>query len=404
MLAQADLDTLYRNHKYFDLRDELKKIADDKSLQNLFYRGAIANKFNRPQESVRLLQEFLKTANRQTDAKMMADSYRLLADDYINLYQYARAAENLKILLDDFKTTLEPERLKEAENDYKLFSAIKDVSPQTISIPGDVQIQATRDRANLLNVPVEANNQKINFVFDTGANLSTITVSTAKKMNLPIIEADFDLGTSTNVRLKSKLAVAPSLKIGSVTLRNVIFLVLEDAALAFPEAKYQINGIVGFPIMAAMRQITITKNNLMTIPAEPIQKDTPQNVFLEGLLPVIEAGYKNQRMIFEFDTGAVTSTLNQPFFESRKAEILKTYKPQKLGVGGAGGVQRVDSYKLKNISLKISGKTARFSKIDLLPETINEEKRYLYGTLGQDLIGQFVRITMDFERMSVTFD
>lgn len=402
--AQPNLETLYKNHQFFILRDEMKKTAGDASPQTLFYRGAVAGKFNRPLDSIALLEEFLKTTTESTDAKLTVEAYRLLADDYINLYQYARAAAASKTLLDEFKTQLDADKLEEAENNYKLFGAIADVPPQTISFEGDTRILATRDAANLLNVPVEINAQKINFVFDTGANISTITVSTAKRMNLKIVEADFDVGTSTDKRVKSKLAVAPALKIGNVTIHNPVFLVFEDAALAFPEANYQINGVIGFPVIEAMRQITITKSDVMMIPAQTVKRQTAQNVFLEGLLPVIEANCNNRRMIFELDTGAVTSTLNTPFYESQKAQILKTYKPQKLGVGGAGGIKRVDSYKLKNVSLLIAGKTARFPRIDLLPEVINEEKRWLYGTLGQDLIKQFARMTLDFEAMSLVFE
>lgn len=402
--AQANLETLYKNHQFFELRDELKTKTDDKSGKILFYRGAIANKFNRPLDSIKILQQFLKTANKQNDAKTMADAYEILMDDYIKTYQYARAVETIKTVLTDFKTVLEPEEIKDYDNVQKLYNSIAKVAPQTILFEGDTQIQATRDKANLLNIPVEINAQKINFVFDTGANISTITVSTAKRMNLTIIESDFDVGSSTKELVKSKLAVAPVMKIGNITVHNAVFLVFEDSALAFPQINYQIEGIIGFPIIEAMRRITITKQNVFTVPRRSEKQAAIQNLCLDGLLPVIQGMYNNRKMAFVFDTGAVTSTLHPPFFEMQKEEITKTYKPQKTKIGGAGGSQEIDSYLLKDVSIDFSGKRAAFPQIRLLTEAANDQMRDFYGNLGQDLIKQFDKMTINFEAMSVVFE
>lgn len=402
--GQSNLETLYRNHRFFELRDETKKSAYDTSPNILFYRGAVANKFNQSLDSIALLQKYLKTAKKETNAKTIADAYEILSDNYIKTYQYANAADALKTLSTDFKDVLDPDEVKDHDNDYKLYSAIRNVPLQTASFDGDTQIQGIRDQAKLLNLPVEANDQKMNFVFDTGANLSTMTVSTANKLGLKIIEADFDVGSTTKERVKSKLAVLPILKIGNITIHNVVFLVFEDTALFFPQINYQINAIIGFPVIEAMREITLTKQDLMTIPAQAQKKTTVQNLCLDGLSPLVQATYNNTTMTFIFDTGAVTSALHPLFFESQKEQITKNYTLQRSKMGGAGGVQEVNSYNLKNISLEVGGKTAHFSKINLITDIINDQTKNLYGNLGQDLINQFDKMTLDFEAMSLTFE
>lgn len=402
--AQANLETLYQNRQFFQLRDELKNAPPNGSLKILFYRGAIANKFNRPDESNQLLEEFVKASAKESDPKMRAAAFELIADNLIKTYQYGRAAANLQILLNDYKSVLDADKLKEIGNDYKLFKALESVAPQTISFDDDTQLRAVRDKANLLNIPVEINAQKMDFVFDTGANISTITVSTARRMKLPIIEADFDVGSSTKERVKSKLAVAPQLSIGNVIVRNVVFLVFEDSALAFPQINYQINGIIGFPVIEAMRQVTITREGLMTIPAQNQANPALQNLCLDGLLPLVQGVYNNKKMTFAFDTGARTSDLYPLFFESQKEQIVKTYQPRKIKVGGAGGSQEVGAYVLKNISLDIGGKKAVFPQIKLITENVNNQSRYFYGNLGQDLIKQFDRMTLDFAAMSIVFE
>ncbi|MGI8468571.1 MAG: aspartyl protease family protein [Pyrinomonadaceae bacterium] len=402
--AQANLETLYRSHQFFELRDETKKITDDTSPNIIFYRGVVANKFNHPLDSIALLQEFLKTAKRRADAKTIADAYGILSDDYIKTYQYAKAADALKILSSNFKEVLEPDEIKDHDNDYKLYSAIRNVPPQTVSFDGDTQIQGIRDKAKLLNLPVEANGQRMDFVFDTGANLSTMTVSIANKLGLKIIEADFDVGSMTKERVKSKLAVLPTLKIGNMTIHNAVFLVFEDSVLFFPRINFQINAIIGFPVIEAMRQITLTRQDAMTIPAQTQKKKLVQNLCLDGLSPLVQGTYNNEKMIFIFDTGAQTSNFYPPFFQSQKEQIIKDYQLQKTGVGGAGGSQQVNSYVLKDVSLEIGGKTAHFPKINLIAEVFNDQAKNFYGNLGQDLIKQFNKMTLDFDTMSLTFE
>ncbi|MGI8555727.1 MAG: retropepsin-like aspartic protease family protein [Pyrinomonadaceae bacterium] len=402
--AQSNLDVLYRNHRYFELRDEIKKIKGDTSPSILFYRGAVANKFNQPQTSIALLQEFLKTVKSEANAKTIADAYGILSDDYIKTYQYANAADTLKTLANDFKTVLAPDEIKDHDNDYKLYNAIRNVPPQTVSFGGDTQIQGIRDAAKLLNLPVEANGQQMNFIFDTGANLSTMSVSTANKLGLKTIEADFDVGSTTTARVKSKLAVLPTLKIGNMTIHNAVFLVFEDSALFFQRINFQINAIIGFPIIEAMRQITLTRQDVMTIPAHPQKKISVQNLCLDGLSPLVQGTYNNEKMIFIFDTGAQTSNFYPPFFQSQKEQITKNYQLQKTGVGGVGGSQQVDSYVLKDISIEIGGKIAHFPKINLIAEVFNDQAKNYYGNLGQDLIKQFDKMTLDFEAMNITFE
>ena len=61
--AQPALESLYRNRQYFDLRDELAKYQTENSTELLFYRGIVANRFNRLTESIEFLQKYLASSN-----------------------------------------------------------------------------------------------------------------------------------------------------------------------------------------------------------------------------------------------------------------------------------------------------------------------------------------------------
>ena len=194
------------------------------------------------------------------------------------------------------------------------------------------------------------------------------------------------------------------MKIGSATLRNAVFLVFDDKNMSFPQINYQINGIVGFPVIEAFGKISITRGDQILIHSKSAKTDSAPNMCLDGLMPMVAATYKNRRMIFAFDTGATTTDFYPAFFKANEAEIKKASAAQKYKVGGAGGFSEIDAYTVKDVDLSIGGKTARLAKARVFPAQTNEDSRYFYGNLGQDLIKQFERLTLDFRAMQITFE
>ena len=75
-----------------------------------------------------------------------------------------------------------------------------------------------------------------------------------------------------------------------------------------------------------------------------------------------------------------------------------------MKIGGAGGFKAVAAYNLNNLNLMIAGKPFRIAKAKIISESVNDESKYFYGNLGQDLIKQFERMTLDFKSMRITFE
>jgi tetratricopeptide (TPR) repeat protein len=398
----SDLETLFRNFRHFDLRDELAKRKNDKSNEILFYRGAVANRFDETKKSAELLQKYIKKADK--NSSHLADAYELLADNYTKQSQYGKAADTYKFLLDNFRDKLEANRIKGYENVFGLWNALRQTQPQKVDFKGDSNIQGTRDAAKLLNIPIEIGATKDNFVFDTGAGLSTITVSTAQKHGLKIIEADVSVGSATDINVKSKLAVAPTLKIGNAIVHNVVFLVMEDKAMSFPQINYQIHGIIGFPVIHALGKVSLDKNNQISIFAKSTKTNIEPNLALQSLTPVIAGSHQNKRLSFVLDTGAVSTDFYPPFFKNNEAEITKNQTLQRVKIGGAGGFKEVSAYRMAEVELNVGGKIAKLKNTRILTEQSNENSRFYYGNLGQDVIKQFDKMTLDFRNMQITFE
>ena len=61
-------------------------------------------------------------------------------------------------------------------------------------------------------------------------------------------------------------------------------------------------------------------------------------------------------------------------------------------------------YKMKNVEMSVGGKTARFPEIEVISEKTSERSRYFYGNIGQDVIKQHEKMTLDFTAMRITFE
>ncbi|HEV2764914.1 MAG TPA: retropepsin-like aspartic protease [Pyrinomonadaceae bacterium] len=401
--SYAELRALYSSKQFFELRDEVERRRADDSAEMLFYRGVVANKFNRPDESIGLVRKFLKEAPRDTEDSLLKDAHEILLDDYVKTYRYREASEVSRVLLGRFRRQLDARQLEDVENAFKLWAAVADVPRQSVRLNGGSRLRTHRDKAGLVNLPVEVGGRRVSFVFDTGANISTVTASFARQLGFRLIEADIRVGTITGHKVRARLGVAPEIKVGRASVRHAVFLVFEDKDLFFPPINYQINGIVGFPVMEALRQITLTRDGDFVIPPRPAAS-AARNMALDELTPLIAGEYKGRRLTFSFDTGAAASTFYPPFFKAFEQEVRANSAQRRERIGGAGGFKEVTAYRVKSLVLTFAGRRAEFASARVMSDSIRDDDKYFYGNLGQDLIKQFPSMTLNFDAMSITFE
>src|SRR5438270_12536001 len=102
-----------------------------------------------------------------------------------------------------------------------------------------------------MEIPVRNEAGAFSGVFDTRANISTITQTCAKKLGLRLLSVSYNEGSgATGIQFKTGLGVADSLYIGDLLVRNVVFQVMPDSILYIAPVKFQLNMIIGFPVIA----------------------------------------------------------------------------------------------------------------------------------------------------------
>jgi hypothetical protein len=364
----------------------------------LILEAEIDNAFNRPAASNYKIEKLFKEHSRQLTDSLRLDLLKLKQANHGRLFEYADAAVATDEIIRKHTGILSDYDSGDYKNTGRIWHALYKQPKQELVINGDTRMKMTRDKANLANLEVKAGKTSIGFIFDTGANISTVTKSTAEKFNMIMLDAVIEVGSITGAKVNSGLAVCPELKIGNIMVRNAVFLVFDDTALAFPQIDYQINGILGFPIIEAMKEVQITTDDEFIVPQKQ-SSYSEQNMALDFLNPVIQIEGDH----YTFDTGATGTSLYKKYYEKHKTEIEANYKQTDLEFGGAGGMKTIKGYEIIFRPV-INGRQLAIENVQLYTEKLGEKDSLYYGNIGQDVIKQFSKMTINFAVMFIKFD
>lgn len=382
---------LKAQHLFDENKNELSKE------EQTYTKAILDNVFNKLEDSEKNIQILLNQKN--VPDSLLQKLYYTKKDNLIKLYQYGKAAETIKIIQQKFSKKLSTEQMKDLENDFNLWYSLENVPQQEVFVHNDTNLLLKQDKADLKNINISVKQDSVDFIFDTGANISVITNSLARKLNLEIFPSNIEVNAITGKVVKAHSAVCKELKIGKIVIKNAVFLVFEDADLAFPQIDYQINGIIGFPIIEAMNEIVITKDNHFIV-----SKDTKANVeksknmALDGLIPLI---FFDENP-YTFDTGANTTLLYRPYFLENQKTIEQNYQLSEIDFGGAGGNDKQKGYRI-NREFEVSGKKTNLDNVFLLINK-SEKKGEIYGNIGQDFIQKFQKMKINFKEMFISFE
>lgn len=402
-IVDNSLNNLLENKEYFKLKYELAKHENELTEDRALYYKVFVNKaFGEIENSNNIInvlfQKYPKTLNDTTIVKLLD----IQASNYLYLYQYKKTVNIYENILNNYSNILDSSDVVNYNNVKNLFGAFANIEPQKMHNQKDVLLNSYRNQFNHLMTPVKVDTVNEDFIFDTGANLSTISESQAKKMKLKIIEQSVEVGSSTQKKILSKLAVADSFYVGNILFENVLFIVMPDEQLTFPQFNYSIKGIIGFPVIHQLGEVHLNKDGKIFVP-KVVSKKTEQNMFFDDLNPVVRVFSDKDTLLFTFDTGAEHTELSFKYFNEHKADIEEKGEMQINERGGAGGKVAVKEYILSNFPLTIG---THKTSLDKIPVTLEEYEfnKYFDGNLGQDVFIKFNSLIINFNNMYIDFN
>lgn len=397
------LDSLLSQKDYFRLEKQLNESGEMISAsQRLYYQAFVKNAFNRNEAAVATIDSLLDHA----DSVQLKDSAKavlklLQGDSYFKLFQYAKAAQDDSIVLARYAPALDSSKTDDIKNDLLIRKALQNTSPQQTFILHNTTIHWTKDALGLKEIPVRSGKAVYSGIFDTRANISSITETYAKKLGLKILPVSYEEGSGiTGNTFKTGLGVADSLYIGDILVRNVVFQVMPDSILYLKPFHFSLNLIIGFPVISQLKEVHVFKDGRMIIPLAQTESDL-HNFALDGLDPVIELQTDNDTLSFNFDMGATTTTFYYAYFEKYKPEIIKNGTRKKTSFGGAGGIETKDTYIIPSPDLRMGKKKVALDSVIVLTKKIFPGEK-LYGNIGNDFDSHFTELILNFDKMYIS--
>ena len=392
----------YKEQNYFKLNSLVNKIGlKGRNPDFILFKAKLGYVFNRPQESDSLINILLNKYSAKYNDSIIADLHLMKAVNNDRLQNYKNAFAEGKLVVEKYHHCYDSVFLAETRDDNEVREALIGAPKMGITKTTEERISLKRDIAGLMNLPVHLGSDSMDFVFDTGANISVIVASIAKKYGFKSLSKKVHILAFTGKRLDAELALV-DFKLGNIRIKNSVFIVFPDSVLSFAKGAYVIKGVIGFPVMNALKEIILKDDKYLIVPQTP-EKSENKNFALDQATPVILVNYKNDTLPFHFDTGADRTDLYVSFFERYKDSIKKTSKKKTNLIGGAGGTTKVETYVLDKIFISAGNASAHLDSLNILTKALLSNQAHLYGNFGQDFIKKYKVMKLNFEAMNITF-
>jgi predicted aspartyl protease len=383
-LLAGDLDPLHQltqDKRFFELRRALQQSASSTS-ETLFYRAVVSSRFGREEEAIGLLREFLAT---NPAPEMAHQAKQEISSALVRLGRYGEASRN-------------------SPDGDALAASLSDVPPETIEIVEAPPIKATRNRLGSWSVPVQVNGVDSQFIFDTGANFSTVSESEARRMGLAIHPSQATVAGMTGDNNPVRVASA-DIRLGGAHIRNVVFLVVADEAMYLAPLRMQMPGMLGLPAIRALKRVGISRDG--TVRIDPSQSPSggareESNLFFDGLHPVAELYHGERRLQVVVDTGAFSSEFYPSFRDALTSEELSQMKQVRQKEASVGGT--IIERKIKQLPelwIDVLGRRVNMKKANFTPVP-DDNKRYWDGWMGIDAMRD--GFVLDFQAMRFSLE
>ncbi|GAA3742239.1 hypothetical protein GCM10022422_27580 [Flavobacterium ginsengisoli] len=388
--SDSILKQLSKQHQFAKM-DSLN--SKEKGKDYYFYKGLYANVCNKP----KLSNQYLDSLKNNE----LINSYeftKLKDDNYIKLFSYNSAYMASKILTMKFQQRFTKEELQDEINTQQIWKTLRGIRPQSIDKFTKITVATVKDKAGLITTEVKVKDTVSHFVFDTGAGISCITESIAKKMGVKILpDNNISVESFTGQKNKVRIGVASEINLGELKIHNAVFLVYPDKAFTFADGAYVINGIIGFPIIKELGTITFEKDKL-TFSKESESGTNEKNLFVDELRAIVMLKYKSKILPFNFDSGAKVSLFNKAFYETFKTDLdsIGTLETTKSSSAGAEVVS-TEVLVLKDQPISLGNKTIQLPKMEIAPKDYGVYGEVNYGNIGQDVLGQFEKVVISFD-------
>jgi predicted aspartyl protease len=377
---------------YFDLRSSSSDIRSHEAPKARVILAALHQDFNEVDSSSAILDSFLSLEGISDSLRFEARSLRL--QNAVRLHRYGVARETAEAMLRNPPAYADSSRLANIRNMERLARVLTGVPPLEAEIRASTIVHGER---GLYSVGIDGRQRQLGF--DTGANMSVLMRSEAQALGLDLREAGIDVGTATDIRIRADVAVADSVRLGSIVYRHVPFLVMDDELLTFGE--FRIPGLLGFPLLRALDEVWFGDDGSLEVPASAPHR-IGGNLALDELTLLVSVRIRASTGVCIFDTGADDSDFFVPFLEKQRAWVEQLGVPDTVTLVGVGGPSSLPAFEMPQIDVELAGRTVTLHNRPVLTRPLDaEDPETLDCRLGMDAIGQLGGYAVSFRDMTL---
>jgi predicted aspartyl protease len=399
--AAPKLDRLVSGKRYPELEHQLAS-AQLTVTERSYFEGIFADRCNHVSKAISILKRIMPSL-RKTDPGRAATALRTLASDYFKVGRYADASAVYSDLLQHFAAQLTRAEKSDIDDSRQTLDLLRNASPQTVSGASHFTLPLRRDPLGDLEVPLRIGNTEQWWIFDTGANASTVTLSTAKRLGLTISQDRGKTHGGAEAEVRFSTTVIPQVTFGDAIISNVVALVTDDKDLDIDlgsDGHYQIQGILGYPVLAALGSFTVTGDELVVSShSQPSPRST--KLYVDDLTPLVTASVNGRDLLFALDTGNASAQFTVKYLREFPRQFAKLKTAEK-NFAGAGGGRDMTVYHLAKVELGLGTATARLQNVPVHARELGTPLDQVFGNLGQGLLSQFRSYTIDFSDMRLT--
>jgi predicted aspartyl protease len=273
---------------------------------------------------------------------------------------------------------------------------------QSTTVPSST---AAHLREGTIFAAVRANGLAGEYLLDSGANVSTISESEARRLGMKVesVDGSMSLTGGAGGSFNYRLATLDRLEIGDATMRNVAFIVVSDNQQPFVELPEKQRAILGIPVLLGLRTMRLRPGGeLLEIgfASQPLQYDKA-NLCFDGPTPVLLASFQNNAIRFLFDTGAAHTYLWPNFGTSYPDYVASHGHKGTWEMRGVDGSRQLDSIMLDEISVNVGGRTLLLRSARVISEPKDSP---LQGLVGMDALGLAKGLIFDWSAMRLTLE
>ena len=410
LTVDARVQNLLADHQYARVAAQLNKLPPEEAQ---LYRGVLANRSNELKQSVAFLEPLVDRVTASGDTAHEKLLREALAEDYLRLGDWAKAAKAYKALDTRLHTKLTPDEQDQIEMPLKLLPLAENDPPETVDPCDPFELQITIDPLGLIDVPVFVDADSHSWMLDPTLPFNLIARSTAKAVGLKLSDEAATIRTLTGRPIKVHVTVVPRFTIGGrLELRNMTVFVFDDADYFFPRTQYQVEGVLGYPALQALGSLTITADSTIEVrPAKQILPPEKDDLlkrgapfFLDGDEIIVALGGhgapdgRGARM-FVVDASGQQTYLTARYYDEYSAQFAGQ-QMQLFSIPGSDSLPPQPAYMAETIPLTVGRTTVKVHYIQVLTEPLgNAALDDVYGVLGVDALDQLKSYTFDYRTM-----